>query len=176
MSSENTEEKKDATLKWFWGASIAVLVIWLFNAFGFELINPSLESRAQNGDMFGPTNALFSGLAFVGLIYTIIMQRKELAMQRDELRLQREAMRDAATEQSKQAQAQLAQLAALEKSNSLTAITHDIEMAKIKLDLLHNQVRASSPTFIDKEYSAVKNKLDTIYSSLEKKHPHLSDE
>ncbi|MGN7453880.1 putative phage abortive infection protein [Paenibacillus pasadenensis] len=40
--------------------------------------------------MFGAVNALFSGLAFAGIIYTIQMQRKELALQRDELVLQRE--------------------------------------------------------------------------------------
>lgn len=33
------------------------------------------------GDMFGGINALFSGLAFVGLIYTILVQKDELARQ-----------------------------------------------------------------------------------------------
>lgn len=35
--------------------------------------------------MFGSVNALFSGLAFAGLIVTPIMQHEELALQRKEL-------------------------------------------------------------------------------------------
>jgi hypothetical protein len=35
--------------------------------------------------MFGVVNALFSGLAFAGIIYTILLQRKELELQRREL-------------------------------------------------------------------------------------------
>jgi hypothetical protein len=37
------------------------------------------------GDMFGGLNALFSGFAFVGLIYAILLQRRELQLQREEL-------------------------------------------------------------------------------------------
>jgi hypothetical protein len=49
------------------------------------------EKRGQFGDMFGGVNALFSGLAFAGVIYAILLQRRELALQREELRLSREA-------------------------------------------------------------------------------------
>lgn len=52
------------------------------------------------GDMFGAVNALFSGLAFAGLIYTISVQRQELQeqkkainMQTDELKLQIDAIK-----------------------------------------------------------------------------------
>ena len=41
--------------------------------------------QGQFGDQFGAVNALFSGLAFAGLIFTIILQKKELALQREEL-------------------------------------------------------------------------------------------
>lgn len=43
------------------------------------------EKQGQFGDQFGAVNALFSGLAFAGLIFTIILQKKELALQREEL-------------------------------------------------------------------------------------------
>lgn len=39
--------------------------------------------------MFGGITALFSGLAFAGLISTLIMQRQELSLQREELSLTR---------------------------------------------------------------------------------------
>lgn len=36
------------------------------------------------GDSFGAVNALFSGLALSGLVFTIILQQRELSAQRDE--------------------------------------------------------------------------------------------
>lgn len=48
----------------------------------FELEGTTL---GQFGDVFGAANALFSSLAFAGLIYTALLQRAELALQREEL-------------------------------------------------------------------------------------------
>lgn len=42
--------------------------------------------------MFGAINALFSGAAFAGIVYAIILQRRELALQREEMRLAREEL------------------------------------------------------------------------------------
>jgi hypothetical protein len=58
------------------------------------LDNNEWTHRGQFGDMFGVVNALFSGLAFAGLIVTIIMQRDELSLQRQELSLTRKEMED----------------------------------------------------------------------------------
>jgi hypothetical protein len=45
------------------------------------------------GDMFGSVNALFSGLAFAGVIYAIYLQREDLKLQQKDLKLQREELR-----------------------------------------------------------------------------------
>ena len=37
------------------------------------------QDRGLFGDMFGAMNALFGGLAFAGIIYTILLQRVELS-------------------------------------------------------------------------------------------------
>lgn len=42
--------------------------------------------------MFGAVNALFSGLAFVGLIITLVQQKEELKLQREELAQTRDEM------------------------------------------------------------------------------------
>jgi hypothetical protein len=52
------------------------LIIWCFNDW---------PSRGQFGDLFGAVNALFSGLAFAGLIYTILLQKEELTKTQAEL-------------------------------------------------------------------------------------------
>lgn len=71
----------------------AVAITWLGISFGVYLVMPGWTERGQFGDMFGAVNALFSGLAFAGLLYTIVLQQKQLSMQRDELGLQRDELR-----------------------------------------------------------------------------------
>ena len=53
-----------------------VVLVWLFS--GILLIDQ--PERGTLGDMFGAVNSLFSGLAFAGLIYTILLQKNELAL------------------------------------------------------------------------------------------------
>tara|TARA_R110002012_G_scaffold279098_1_gene467017 strand:- start:17786 stop:18493 length:708 start_codon:yes stop_codon:yes gene_type:complete len=45
----------------------------------------NVENRGSYGDLFGFSNTLFSGLAFVGVIAAIILQSEELKLQRNEL-------------------------------------------------------------------------------------------
>jgi len=66
-------------------ALLFVVLAWLVNA-AFILIFESVEKSAQFGDTFGPINALFSGLAFVGLIYAILLQRQDIKIQSQELK------------------------------------------------------------------------------------------
>jgi len=67
---------------------IAVLIIFtLWVGSGLVLFN--VQERGTFGDMFGAVNALFSGLAFAAIIYTINLQRSELRLQRLELGLTR---------------------------------------------------------------------------------------
>lgn len=68
---------------------IAVLVLWLISIFAIPYLYPKLSNRALFGDSFGVINSLFSGFAFAGIIYTILLQRKELSLQRNELALTR---------------------------------------------------------------------------------------
>jgi hypothetical protein len=62
-----------------------IFIVWI--ASGFALY--ALPERGTFGDMFGAVNALFSGLAFASLIYTILLQRQELRLQREELHFTR---------------------------------------------------------------------------------------
>lgn len=67
-----------------WGSS------WYFIPKWYDA--QSLEAGTF-GDMFGAVNALFSGLAFAGLIYTITVQRQELALQREAIEMQTEELK-----------------------------------------------------------------------------------
>lgn len=70
-----------------------ILISFLVNMFVPHLCWKDLAKCGTFGDQFGAANALFSGLAFAGLIYTIMLQRSDLRNQRKELFLQRQEMK-----------------------------------------------------------------------------------
>ncbi|WP_059052221.1 hypothetical protein [Paenibacillus senegalimassiliensis] len=78
--------------------SLGIFLAWALSAILIVLFIDE-DFRGAAGDMFGAVNALFSGFAFAGLIYTISVQRQELKeqkraieMQTEELSLQRKAI------------------------------------------------------------------------------------
>jgi hypothetical protein len=83
-----------------------VLLLWLGNLLLLPRFFKDEQSRGQFGDQFGSVNALFSGLAFAGLISAIILQKRELALQREQLELQREEMRESRLQLAEQARVQ----------------------------------------------------------------------
>jgi hypothetical protein len=67
-----------------------VFILWLFGWFLMDTFIDAKDIRGQFGDQFGSINALFSGFALAGIIYTIVLQKKELSLQREELEETRE--------------------------------------------------------------------------------------
>ena len=90
MARNDIETKKVKIIAQY--AVISVIVVWALTF--FLLFLPESEKRGQFGDMFGAVNALFSGLAFAGLIITLILQMKELGLQRDELEETRKELKN----------------------------------------------------------------------------------
>lgn len=82
-------KSKNENINWFPLIILFGIVINLWLASWYFTINSSelgdWGARSAFGDMFGSVNALFSGLAFAGVIYAIFLQRKELFLQRKEL-------------------------------------------------------------------------------------------
>lgn len=76
--------------------SLFVIGAWLLTPWALThvLKISELTHRGVFGDMFGSINALFSGLAFVGVIVAILLQKEELEEQRRELKLSREAFEE----------------------------------------------------------------------------------
>lgn len=88
----NTQRQESRGAKLAIILAVCVLAIW---ALFWLLLSIFVDKhdRGQFGDMFGAINSLFSGLAFAGIIFTILLQRDELKLQRDELSLTREELR-----------------------------------------------------------------------------------
>lgn len=74
-------------LKYFM-LGLGIFLIWLVSPFIISSINDDWGVRGQIGDSYGALNALFSGLAFAGLIVTILLQREDLKIQGKTLKLQ----------------------------------------------------------------------------------------
>lgn len=110
-----------------------VFIIGVLSVTYYYLHDLDPSERGTYGDMFGGANALFSGLAFTGIIVTILLQRKELALQRQELRDTREELKRSASAQEKSEQALTRQAnnlkisAKLSALNSLVAYYGDLE-------------------------------------------------
>lgn len=84
-----------------------------------------MATRSQFGEMFGGINALFTGLAFLGVIFTVLLQKEELRLQRKELELTRKELTRTAEAQEKSEKAltkQAASLKATAKLNGLSAV------------------------------------------------------
>lgn len=101
------------------GAAVLVVLAGVLMAIGLAL--PTWEVRASFGDMAGAGAALFSGLAFAGVIVTLLMQREELELQREELRLTRRELKGQRRELSRQART-LVQGAFLESVHAVKAL------------------------------------------------------
>ncbi|MBZ0273785.1 hypothetical protein K8I61_17230 [bacterium] len=71
---------------------VAGVVFGLWLLFGWIAPPGDAERAGQFGDQFGSVNALFSGLAFAGVIVALIMQRRELQLQREQLEAQLEEL------------------------------------------------------------------------------------
>lgn len=83
--TEPAKDKKEnlidsQVLKYFLLAGLGICVILLVY---YLIVKNNSGARGTFGDMFGGVNALFSGLAFSGIIITIFVQMKELKLQRE---------------------------------------------------------------------------------------------
>ena len=65
---------------------LGVIGLWGLSALVIGWVLDDWTVRGTFGDLFGAVNALFSGLAFAGLIYTIVLQRREIEANREEIK------------------------------------------------------------------------------------------
>ncbi|MFN1218755.1 putative phage abortive infection protein [Chryseobacterium kwangjuense] len=85
------KEDKDYILV-FAGLAVLFIFIVMGTTYFHYTGDKNYDNRGTFGDMFGAANALFTGLSFVGLIVTILLQRKDLNTQRDELQKQTQSI------------------------------------------------------------------------------------
>ena len=83
-------EEQNQLDKYLWVGFPAIIFIWLgYCWFGYLLFSHNLGPDTS----FDRLNALFSGLAFWGVIWAILLQKRELSYQRQELKQTRQEVR-----------------------------------------------------------------------------------
>ncbi len=146
-------------------AGFSITVAWIASPFVVERYIPDLEQRGQFGDQFGAITALFNGLAFLGLIFTIYQQHIELGLQREELAQTRNELRKAADAQEASQKALKEQVLAQRDSAVIAAMDTLIRLNRDIVDKdCMDEVARRMP-----HYGEAKRKLAQYAEALEQK-------
>ena len=74
---------------------ISVTVVWFLSFLIVSRLFGAPDGAGRAGDLFGAVGALFSGWAFVGVLWAISLQRKSLEIQHEDLKGTRGEMQHA---------------------------------------------------------------------------------
>jgi hypothetical protein len=128
----NLDRKKELNM----AISIVIFVVFAWTLCWVLLYDNT--NRGTFGDMFGAVNALFSGLAFGGVIFAIILQRNELALQREELTLTRKELQRSAEAQEKSEIALSKQAESNKVLTQINVLSYLISQINLELTTLSN--------------------------------------
>lgn len=107
----------------------AIIYVWL----KVPNIMASGLTKADNagtyGDSFGSVNALFTGLAFSGLVFSILLQQRQIRLQREDFLSQLDEMEDSRE--------------TVERQNGLLEVQNQLMRAQIEVQILQVEARAA---------------------------------
>jgi len=150
MSDESKSQKTFVRI-------IALVVLgWIVSIPILCLLFDKPVTVGEFGDMFGAINSLFSGLAFAGVIYAIILQKEELRLQRKELEMTRKELSRTAEAQEKSEEVLSAQADSLRltaKLNGLSALLSHHDAAANSSS--HNVMSANEANRVAKEINSL---------------------
>jgi len=152
---------------------VCVFIAWVV----FGIVSPILvakdwDGRGAFGDMFGGINALFSGLAFAGVVIAILLQKEELSLQRLELSETRIELRRSAKAQEQLLVHSAEQAKALSTATELSTLNNLLDYYQKELDRVGN---ASGPG-PESQKVRLRSKTSAIVQQLEVIHSQLAEE
>lgn len=136
---------------WLLGAIVMMVGVCVMFIVVMRNCYPDIAERGQFGDQFGALNALFSGLAFFGLIIALLLQSRDLTAQTKSLTLQNEALRLQIDEFKAQ------------KDEMAKAANAQIEMIKVEKVKLSMEVEKANLNFINSIYSGQERGTNVNY-------------
>lgn len=134
---------------------LLILGLWYLNWWYVEKTIPAdeISNRGIFGDQFGAITSLFSGLAFAGLIITIILQTQELALQRLDLKETRNELKG-----------QKEQLAA----QNQTFLQQKFENSFFQLLKFHNDLIGTMKIYNNQRWNEGREYFKVMHSTLER--------
>lgn len=137
---ETTDEKPKESFKLVIWLSFGFIVTFVLGYLGFlvyvswPISEWSVSKAASLGDSFGILSSLFSGLAFAGLIVTIVMQNKTLKAQMEELELARKEYKRQGDELAGQKEVMNKQFESIQVQQFETTFFKIIEFHRIAIE------------------------------------------
>jgi hypothetical protein len=138
--------------------SVLILIVQAIIGYATYRAFDKWEERSAFGSMFGAVGTFFSGLAFIGVVYTVFLQRQDLKLQRDELAMTRNELKRSAEAQERSEKALVEQARMMEWTAELTAMNFQAEVCRNKIEFLAKQ---------GFDYQAEQNKWNEIMYKLE---------
>ena len=145
---------------------IVVFIIWGISFIVVFYGMKDWNDRGNLGDSFGGINALFSGLAFAGIIYTILLQKKELTQQRQELVDTRRELRRSADAQERSERAFKKQIEVMNLSARLNALNSAVEYYNSKATARLSKGNKVGASIYDSKANDLLKEIDQILEQL----------
>lgn len=165
MKNSKNEKGESPVMKPLIIFSIIILAIWIISIIIVYKSFSNWTDRGTFGDAFGAINALFSGLAFAGIIYTILLQRQELILQREELRDTRIELKRSADAQESSEKALLEQIKAMRKTAILNGYNSIVEFYNSQAQT--QVARGKSPLLKQSKAESYVQKIEILLIELE---------
>lgn len=146
---------------------LVLLFVFICYHFLLQIFIEKSEDRGLFGDSFGGLNALISGLAFAGIIYTILLQQSQLKIQREELILQRKELELTRKELKRSAEAQEKSEIALSKQAQNLELSSQISMITALFRSYHDILKTDSNLHWETKQE-MRDKMSALSIKLEK--------
>jgi hypothetical protein len=163
---ENNGAKDDINYRPLVILFIVVFITWLVSFIVVLSTIKDWNARGNFGDSFGGINALFSGLAFAGIIYTILLQKKELTLQRQELVDTRVELRRSADAQERSERAFQKQIEVMNLSARLNALNSAVEYYNSKATARLAKGNKIGASVYDSKTNELLKEIDDILGQL----------
>jgi len=130
-------------LKWG-GLAFALTLLWLAPPYASYYFSGSLLNSSQIGETFGCVNSLFSGIALLGILYTIILQRNDQSLRSQQFALEQTNLNKQIHHLTLSMRLQVAQQLISMHRTSVTELLpseKDLPTATLLLSTLKNQLK-----------------------------------
>lgn len=143
-------------------AIVVAIWLWLPDRLAPELTE--IKDRGVFGDSYGAVTSLFTGLGFAGLVFTVLLQQREIKLQREDFFAQIQEMQLARDEVARQSRLQELQLQQSIVQLKIAALQAEIEY--VKLDSLQ-WIESARAQYAGPKLKNIQERMNTLIGLLE---------